>query len=787
MVISDILLSVSFYKVKHSYCKEVKMKKSFIFLVTLIIIFIGQLSVADSGGGGPLNFATEPNLSTGINPWSDNGETSGLNMWGDGGGGPLWPWQDPDYFDTGPLWDWQHSDNPDSMFYDGPTADAGPDQTVDEGTVVTLDGSNSSDPDDGIASYQWTQTSGTPVTIDNDTAAQATFTTSQVGPGNEALIFQLAVTDNNGDRDTDICVVDVTWENDSPTADAGPDQTVDEGVVVTLDGSNSSDPDDGIASYQWTQTSGTPVTIDNDTAAQATFNSPYSGPPNDTLTFELEVCDNNGLSNSDSVEIRVSHKADGDLAPLGNRDGIVDVGDALIGLRFALGLLTPTQEDIYHGDTAPLDNDGEPSPDGQINVGDALVILQMALGITQNEGYDVAKSNKARDLSPSVAIDDIDELVAGNTEFALDLYHELIEKEAGNLFYSPHSISLALAMTYAGARDITEQQMSDALHFTLSQDLLHRAFNGLDLDLSKRGEGSDGQDGEEFRLNIANSVWGEKNYSFLTSFLDLLAENYGAGMRLVDFYNAPDVSRITINDWVSNETEEKIKNLIPPGAITSLTRLVLTNAIYFNAAWSFPFKEELTKDDIFYLDDGGRITAPIMTQTEHFNYTDGNNFQAIDFLYDGNEISMLILLPSPGQFVAFEDSITPAKLTSIISSLSMQNIKLSMPKFSYKSDSISLKELLSQMGMPTAFSSSADFSGMDGTHNLFISDVLHKAFVSVDEAGTEAAAATAVIISLTSAPSPPIEFNINRPFIFLIRDMKTGAILFMGRIVNPAG
>lgn len=764
------------------------MKRSFIFLITLIIIFIGQLSVADSGGGWPGNDKEGANALRQLNPWQDwgNGETRGPNISEDGDGRSFLPGFENIPGGGGSLWDWQNSDNPDSMFYDGPTADAGPDQTVDEGTVVTLDGSNSTDSDDGI-SYKWTQTHGATVTIDSDTGAQATFTAPQVGPGNEALIFQLAVSDNGGNRDTDRCVITITWENYPPTANAGPDQTVDEGVLVTLDGSNSEDPDDGIASYQWTQTSGTTVTIDNESEAQATINAPYTGPPNDTLAFDLEVCDNNGLSNADSVEIHVSHRADGDLAPLGNRDGIVDVGDALIGLRFALGLLAPTQEDVYHGDTAPLDNQGEPSPDGQITIGDALVILQMALGITHNEGYDVAKSNKPRDLSPSVDIDDIDELVAGNTEFAFGIYHKLIEKDAGNLFYSPHSISLALAMTYAGARDITEQEMSDALHFTLSQDLLHRAFNGLDLDLSRRGEGSEGQDGKEFRLNIANSVWGQKDYSFLTSFLDLLAENYGAGMRLIDFYNAPDDSRITINNWVSNETEEKIKNLIPPGAITSLTRLVLTNAIYFNAAWSFPFREELTKDDIFYLDDGSQITAPIMTQTEHFNYTVGNNFQAIDFLYDGNEISMLILLPSSGHFVEFEDSITPAKLTSIISKLSMQNIKLSMPKFSYESNSISIKNMLSNMGMPIAFSDLADFSGMDGSHNLFISDVLHKAFVSVDEAGTEAAAATAVIVSLTSAPSPPIEFNINRPFIFLIRDMKTGAILFMGRIVNPAG
>ena len=172
--------------------------------------------------------------------------------------------------------------------------------------------------------------------------------------------------------------------NQGPTADAGPDQTVDEGTTVTLDGSNSSDPGDGIASYQWTQTLGTPVTIDNDTAAQATFVTPDSGPPNEMLTFELGVSDNNGLSATDSIAVYVSHEADGDLAPFGDRDGIVNVGDSLVAMRFALGLLTPTQEDVYHGDTAPLDNQGEPVPDGQITVGDALIILQKALEIGQS-------------------------------------------------------------------------------------------------------------------------------------------------------------------------------------------------------------------------------------------------------------------------------------------------------------------------------------------------------------------------------------------------------------------
>jgi serpin B len=730
------------------------MRRSFIFLFVLLAIFIGQISVAGLKG---------------INRFVD--DETWVVIWGEDSSGSLWP---------------EFGQDVEGMLNFDPIADAGPDQTVDEGTLVTLDGSHSSDPDDGdgIASYQWAQTSGMSVTIEDDTSAKTKFTAPKMYPDTNPLIFQLTVTDTHGATDTDLCAITIAWENNSPTADAGPDQTVDRGDLVTLDGSHSSDPDDGIASYKWTQTSGLLVTLNNDRSSQASFTVPCSIPPNEVLAFQLKVSDNDGLSSSDTVEIHVSGKADGDLT----QDGVVNVGDALIALRFALNLEPghPTAEELFHGDVAPLDSNNQPNPDGQITVGDALLILQMALGINNSGGFDLAKSNKSRELSPTIDQADVAGLAEGNTEFAFDLYHKLIEKEAGNLFYSPHSISLALAMTYAGARNDTEQQMADTLNFTLPNDFLHRAFNSLDLELSSRGEGSEGQDGNGFRLNIANSIWGQKDYSFLATYLDLLAENYGAGMRLVDFYTYPDDSRVTINNWVSNETEDKIENLITPGAITSLTRLVLVNAIYFNAAWSSPFDAEMTKDGIFYLADNSSVIAPMMLQTGYFNYAEGENFQSVELRYDGNEISMVILLPSHDTFFEFEDSMTPARLTSIISSLSMKNIRLSMPKFSHKSDSISLKEMLSQMGMPDAFSSSADFSGMDGTRNLFISDVLHKAFVSVDEAGTEAAAATAAIMSLTSAPSQPIELTINRPFIFLIRDIKTGAILFMGRIVNPA-
>ncbi|MCR4406592.1 MAG: serpin family protein [Anaerolineae bacterium] len=394
------------------------------------------------------------------------------------------------------------------------------------------------------------------------------------------------------------------------------------------------------------------------------------------------------------------------------------------------------------------------------------------------------QSDKERVTSPNVAASDLADLVNGNSTFAFGLYHFLKEEKGGNLFYSPYSISLALAMTYAGARGETEQQMADTLHFTLPQDRLHPAFNDLDLELASRGEGAKGKDGQGFRLNIVNAIWGQQGYKFLPAFLDTLAENYGAGLRLLDFAGNPEASRVTINDWVSDQTEGRIKDLIPQGVIDKLTRLVLTNAIYFNAAWAEPFKKDLTTDGPFHLLDGSQVTVPMMKQTTSFGYAEGEGYQAVELPYDGRELAMVIFLPAAGKFETFENSLDAVKVEAIIESLNYREVALTMPKFEVESD-FSLVDALAAMGMPVAFSAGADFSGMDGTRNLYIGDVIHKAFVSVDEAGTEAAAATAVVMKMTAMPEPAIEVTVDRPFIFLIRDIETGAILFVGRVVNP--
>jgi serpin B len=412
----------------------------------------------------------------------------------------------------------------------------------------------------------------------------------------------------------------------------------------------------------------------------------------------------------------------------------------------------------------------------------ALLVLPL-IACAQPAMAGMVKSDKPRITSPDVSPADEELLIEGNSAFAFNLYQALREKD-GNLFYSPHSISLALAMTYAGARGETEQQMADTLHFILSQDNLHSAFNSLDIELDKRGQEAQGKDGEGFRLNIVNAIWGQKDYSFLPAFLDVLAQNYGAGLRTLDFIKEAEKSRVTINDWVSDQTEGRIEDLIPKGAIDALTRLVLTNAIYFNAAWEYPFNEDMTAEGSFYLLDGEQVTVPMMKQTESFGYTEGEGYQAVELCYDGGELSMVIFLPEAGQFEAVEQGLQAQCVDTIIKGLQHAEVTITMPQFEFDSD-FSLKDTLAGMGMPIAFTENADFSGMTGNRELFISDVIHKAFVSVDEKGTEAAAASAVIMTLSAMPSQLVEVTIDRPFIFLIRDIDTGAILFVGRVLNP--
>lgn len=376
-----------------------------------------------------------------------------------------------------------------------------------------------------------------------------------------------------------------------------------------------------------------------------------------------------------------------------------------------------------------------------------------------------ARSDLQRDESPDVSADDLAQLATDNRNFAADLYSTVREEE-GNLIFSPYSISVAFAMTYAGARGMTEEEMAGVLRWALDQDELHPAFNGLDIELSSRGAEASpdpmfsGLDGDRLQLRIANSIWGQEDFEFVEQFLDTLAVNYGAGLRLVDFAGEPEPSRKAINDWVSDETEERIKDLIPAGAINELTRLVLANAIYFNASWLTKFDENLTADGPFRLLDGSAVTVPMM----HSNGL-RTNYAEVD---------------------GFAESLTGERIDSILSQFSQFDVKLTMPKFEFESE-VGLKEALKSLGMELAFDpGQADFTGIaPPPSNLYISDAFHKAFISVDEEGTEAAASTAVIIGDTSA-YPTADAVADRPFMFLIRDVPTNTILFMGRVVYPS-
>ena len=428
-------------------------------------------------------------------------------------------------------------------------------------------------------------------------------------------------------------------------------------------------------------------------------------------------------------------------------------------------------------------------PDGAVTIQAPQIHIGSPTPPTVPTVSEELRSAKER-AAPAATDAELAELVLGNSAFALDLYQNLRDKN-GNLFYSPYSISLALAMTYAGAREETERQMADTLRFLLVQEDLHPAFNALDLELASRGEGAEGKDDEGFRLNVVNTLWGQGGCSFLPEFLDVLGESYGAGVRPLNFLGAPEASRTTINDWVSEQTEGRIKDLIPKGGISLSTVMVLTNAIYFNAAWLHPFEPENTRDGRFHLIDGSTVNVPMMRQTETFGYASGEGYQALELPYDGGELSMVILLPDRGSFSEFEGALDAGVVNGATSGMSFRPVSLTMPKFEFES-SFSLAETLKTMGMPDAFNrSKANLSGMGisgcpgGGGNSFISDVVHKAFVLVEEEGTEAAAATGVVVTVESMPPPPIKVSVDRPFIFLIRDRGTDAVLFVGRVLDP--
>ncbi|MBW2256513.1 MAG: serpin family protein [Deltaproteobacteria bacterium] len=366
-----------------------------------------------------------------------------------------------------------------------------------------------------------------------------------------------------------------------------------------------------------------------------------------------------------------------------------------------------------------------------------------------------------------------------NNDFALDLFGEM-RAEEGNLFFSPFSISSALSMTYAGAAGTTADEMAEVLHVGLDDDLWHANFGDLTRDLA--GD----HPGRGYQLSVGNRLWGQDGYPWLQSFVDVNAVHYDAPLEDLDFAADPESARVTINDWVEDQTKGKIEDLLQPGVITSDTRLVLTNAIYFKADWASQFDEGDTYDGAFTLADGLQVITPLMNQELEFQAGAFDGVSVAKLPYQDDEVSMVLLLPDAHDGLpALEEGLTAAQIDGWIADLETAEMLLILPKFEMTYD-LSLSETLRDLGMTSAFEPlSADFSGMADLveGSLFISDVVHKAYVKVDEEGTEAAAATGVVVGVTSAP---IGFQADHPFLFLIRDDLTGSILFMGRVADPS-
>lgn len=393
----------------------------------------------------------------------------------------------------------------------------------------------------------------------------------------------------------------------------------------------------------------------------------------------------------------------------------------------------------------------------------------------------LASSDLARSTESAPA-ETVENVAGSLSGFGTDLYQALASGDE-NLVFSPASIYLALAMTYAGAEGVTADEMARVLHIDLDAETFHRAMNTLDRELESRSfeEGDD-----RVQLSIANSIWAQQDTTFEQPFLDTLAVYYGAGVRLVDYKTAAEKARRAINAWVADETNDKITELIPEGMLDELTRLVLVNAIYLDATWAQPFDADETYDGSFTLEGGRTVQVPMMHQTGRFAYASGDGWQAVQLPYSGNKLAMLLIVPDDGRFAQVEADLSGTFVADAVAGLGTTDVALTMPKYELRTQA-GLNGVLTGLGMATAFDPDrADFSGMTSEERLFISGVVHEAYIAVDEEGTEAAAATGVVMGVTSAPLVEVQLTIDRPFIFALRDTETGAILFFGRVMDPS-
>ncbi len=391
------------------------------------------------------------------------------------------------------------------------------------------------------------------------------------------------------------------------------------------------------------------------------------------------------------------------------------------------------------------------------------------------------RSSRQRELTAAPG-PDVAAAATSNTEFAFDLYRQAVADSTDNAFLSPYSISTALAMTYAGSAGTTQAAFEKVLHISLAEPAFHRAMNDTDRQLASRGQGAKSADGKAFRLTAANQLFAQKGFPIETPFLDTLAVEYGSDVRLMDFVTAAEPARKAINQWVEGNTENRIQELLKAGDVDSATAAVLVNAIYFNAAWATAFVPGNTSSKPFTLLTGAQTSVPTMHGTVGGRTGTHDGVEMAELPYDGRELSMLILAPPAGQLAALEQKLSASWLAGALGELKGGDLDIELPSFEVKR-SLRLKQALTALGLGVAFTDAADFSRLS-PQGVALDEVVHQAFVKVNEAGTEAAAATAVIAKTTSLPAVyPVK--VDRPFLFLIRDHATGAVVFLGRVTSP--
>lgn len=384
--------------------------------------------------------------------------------------------------------------------------------------------------------------------------------------------------------------------------------------------------------------------------------------------------------------------------------------------------------------------------------------------------------------NPNYTPDELEGLVVGHNQFSLELY-KILAKQDENLVYSPYSLYQALTMIYAGAGGETANQFEQVLHDPVGNPQVHNLMNALNIALSSRNPNIDME--KQPSLQIANAVWVRKDVELLQSYLDILSENYAAGLRSLDFADSVKAAAL-INQWAADHTNQKITEIAKPGMFNENVALALTNAVYFKGSWATPFDETLTKDAPFTKLDGSQIAVPTMHSSDEYLGFKNDDYQVVRLAYTGSSIAMDLISPVDGDWEGFIEDLRVESLHAATSNLPWQRLNLSVPKFKIETPDMDMIENMKALGLRDVFGMDADLSGINGKKDLYVSTLVQKAFINVDEAGTEAAAVTiAVIMEKAIMSNEPVEMRFDHPFLFVIRHTETGAILFIGQVMQP--